>query len=294
MEENVILSVKNLKQYFEFKSAYVKAVNGVSFDVKKGEILALAGESGCGKSTTAKCIMGLNRITSGEIYFKGNKISDRNVYRAHSKDIHKNLQIVFQDSASALNPKMRIKDIIAEPLRANNICTSQAALDKRVESLMEQTGLDLIYKDRYPYELSGGQRQRAAIARSISTSPDLIIADEPIASLDVSIQAQIVNLFKRLQREHGFSFIFIAHDLSVVKYISDRTAVMLKGRIVEMAPTTELFKNPLHGYTKALISAVPLPDPIYERNKKILEYDFSEFNENGRLTEVLPEHFVYK
>lgn len=294
MEENIVLSVRNLKQYFKLKESLIKAVDGISFDVKKGEIVALAGESGCGKSTTAKCIMGINKITSGEIYFKGNKISDKRIYAENKNDIHKNLQIVFQDSASSLNPKMKVKDIIAEPLKANNICLSKAELDKKIDALMCQTGLDLIYKERYPYELSGGQRQRTAIARSISTNPDLIIADEPIASLDVSIQAQIVNLFKKLQIEYGFSFIFIAHDLSVIRYISDRTVVMLRGKIVETAPTKELFKNPMHDYTKALISAVPVPDPIYERKKKILEYDISKFNENGSLKEISKGHFVYE
>ncbi|KIR03374.1 Oligopeptide transport ATP-binding protein OppF [Lachnospiraceae bacterium TWA4] len=287
---STILEVKNLKQHFPMgKNRIIKAVDGISFHVKKGEIFGLVGESGCGKSTAARSIMGLYKLTDGEVYFNGIKISDKSEYKKHKKDIQKNLSIVFQDSSTAFNPRKKVKDLVAEPMKACKMYS-----DDRVDELLEMVGLDKFYKNKYPSELSGGQRQRVAIARSISTNPDLIIADEPIASLDISIQAQIVTLFQKLKEEHRFSFIFIAHDLSIVRFISDKVGVMLKGKLVEMAETEELFEHPLHDYTKALLSAIPVPDPIYEKSKTILDYDISTFNIEGQLVEVEKEHFVYQ
>ena len=230
-------------------------------------------------------------MTGGQIFFKGNKISDRKIYNENKKDIQKNMQIIFQDSAAALNPRMTVEEIIAEPLKTHKIIKNKDKLNEKIENLLYQVGLDSSFKSKYPSEISGGQRQRIAIARSIGIEPDFIIADEPIASLDISIQAQIINLFKKLQKDYGFTFLFIAHDLSIVRFISDRVGVMLKGKIVELADTEELFNNPIHDYTKSLLSAVPIPDPIYEKSKNIIEYDSSELKCN-EMVEFSDNHFV--
>lgn len=295
MDDSVILEVKNLKQHFKInKHITVKAVDGISFTVKKGEIFGLVGESGSGKSTVAKSIMGLYNITDGEVYYKGQRISNRSIYEKNKKDIQKNMQIIFQDSSAALNPRMTVEKIIAEPIRVNNIINDKEYLNKKICELLNQVGLDESFKHKYPSEISGGQRQRVAIARSIGVNPDIIIADEPIASLDISIQAQIVTLFQKLQKEYGFTFIFIAHDLSIIRFISDKVGVMIQGKMVELAPTSELFNNPLHPYTKSLLSAVPVPDPFYERNKIILDFDINTLATNGFFEEVMQGHFVYK
>ncbi|RDW19710.1 ATP-binding cassette domain-containing protein [Oceanobacillus chungangensis] len=295
MNSDSILEVRHLKQYFHVnKHLTIKAIDDVSFQIDKGEIFGLVGETGSGKSTTARTIMGIYPPADGEVYFKGQLISDKKIYHKNKKEIQRKMQFIFQDSAAALNPRMTVEKIIAEPLIINHIINEKEELKKKIDSLLVEVGLDTSYKSKYPSELSGGQRQRVAIARSIGMSPDLIIGDEPIASLDISIQAQIVTLFQKLQKKHGFTFLFIAHDLSIIRFISDKVGVMLKGKMMEMAPAKELFENPLHPYTKALLSAVPVPDPIYERNKKILTYDEESIQADGQMVEVTPGHFVYK
>ena len=277
MKNPVLLSVRNYKQHFPInKSLTVHAVNGISFDLRKGEIFGLVGESGCGKSTVARAIMGIYTPTEGEIYFKDFLISEKRSYREHKKDIQRNMQVIFQDSAAALNPRMKVADIIAEPLVINRVYPDKVRLRAEVDKLLTL----------------GGQRQRVAIARSIAVNPELIVADEPVASLDVSIQAQIVSLFQHLQRQHGFTFLFIAHDLSMVRYLCDRVGVMYEGRLVELAPAKELFGNPLHPYTRALLSAIPVPDPVYERSKKIIPYTHETADLSGEWREILPEHFL--
>jgi oligopeptide transport system ATP-binding protein len=293
MTETPVLEVCNLVQNFHIKRNFtVKAVSGITFSVGKGEVFGLVGETGSGKSTVARSVIGINRITSGKILFKGNEISNKTVSHLNKADVQKNIQIIFQDSDAALNPHMTVAQIIGEPLEINHICKNKEELDETINDNLYLVGLSEIYRDKYPGELSGGQRQRVAIARSIAIHPDLIIADEPIGSLDISIQAQIVTLFQELQKKHHFSFLFIAHDLSIIRFISDRIAVMLKGKIVEMADTEELFADPLHPYTKSLISSVPTPDPRYERTKKIVEYDTSTFTGEGEFKEVSKGHYL--
>lgn len=293
MKEGAILELKQLKQYFKIhKQLTIKAVDGVSLALQEGEIFALVGESGSGKSTVAKTVMGLHKPTGGEIYFRNYLISDRAVYKKHHKEIQKNMQIIFQDSASALNHRRTVQQIIEEPLKIHRVYSNAAERLKKVEELLYMVGLEESYKTKYPYELSGGQRQRVSIARCLSLEPSLIVADEPIASLDVSIQAQIINLFQTLQRENRFTFLLIAHDLSMVRYISNRIGVMYRGKLVELAETEELFSNPLHPYTKSLLSAIPIPDPYYERQKEIQYFHEAQMKWDGIVQEVLPGHMV--
>jgi len=295
LNSDTILDVRNLKQDFLVnKNLTIKAVDDVSFTISKGKIFGLVGETGSGKSTIARTIMNIYSPSDGEVYFKGNRISDKKVFHENKKDIQMNIQFIFQDSASALNPRMTVEEIIAEPLKIHRIIKKKTELVARIDSLLSQVGLDSSFKSKYPDEISGGQRQRVAIARCIGMKPDLIIADEPIASLDISIQAQIITLFQELQNKYGFTFLFIAHDLSIIRFISDKVGVMLRGKLVEMAPTKELFESPLHQYTKALLSSIPIPDPLYERNKKVLTYDSSDLPTDGKMIEVSPKHFVYQ
>ncbi|MCA0113521.1 ATP-binding cassette domain-containing protein [Staphylococcus aureus] len=292
--DEVLLSIKNLKQYFNAgKKNEVRAIENISFDIYKGETLGLVGESGCGKSTTGKSIIILNDITSGEILYEGidiQKIRKR-------KDLlkfNKKIQMIFQDPYASLNPRLKVMDIVAEGIDIHHLATDKRDRKKRVYDLLETVGLSKEHANRYPHEFSGGQRQRIGIARALAVEPEFIIADEPISALDVSIQAQVVNLLLKLQRERGITFLFIAHDLSMVKYISDRIAVMHFGKIVEIGPAEEIYQNPLHDYTKSLLSAIPQPDPESERSRKRFSYIHDEANNHLRqLHEIRPQHFVF-
>lgn len=292
--DEVLLSIKNLKQYFNAgKENEVRAIENISFDIYKGETLGLVGESGCGKSTTGKSIIKLNDITSGEILYEGidiQKIRKR-------KDLlkfNKKIQMIFQDPYASLNPRLKVMDIVAEGIDIHHLATDKRDRKKRVYDLLETVGLSKEHANRYPHEFSGGQRQRIGIARALAVEPEFIIADEPISALDVSIQAQVVNLLLKLQRERGITFLFIAHDLSMVKYISDRIAVMHFGKIVEIGPAEEIYQNPLHDYTKSLLSAIPQPDPESERSRKRFSYIHDEANNHLRqLHEIRPQHFVF-
>lgn len=292
--DEVLLSIKNLKQYFNAgKKNEVRAIENISFDIYKGETLGLVGESGCGKSTTGKSIIKLNDITSGDILYEGidiQKIRKR-------KDLlkfNKKIQMIFQDPYASLNPRLKVMDIVAEGIDIHHLATDKRDRKKRVYDLLETVGLSKEHANRYPHEFSGGQRQRIGIARALAVEPEFIIADEPISALDVSIQAQVVNLLLKLQRERGITFLFIAHDLSMVKYISDRIAVMHFGKIVEIGPAEEIYQNPLHDYTKSLLSAIPQPDPESERSRKRFSYIHDEANNHLRqLHEIRPQHFVF-
>ncbi|EOD8537347.1 ATP-binding cassette domain-containing protein [Staphylococcus aureus] len=292
--DEVLLSIKNLKQYFNAgKKNEVRAIENISFDIYKGETLGLVGESGCGKSTTGKSIIKLNDITSGEILYEGidiQKIRKR-------KDLlkfNKKIQMIFQDPYASLNPRLKVMDIVAEGIDIHHLATDKRDRKKRVYDLLETVGLSKEHANRYPHEFSGGQRQCIGIARALAVEPEFIIADEPISALDVSIQAQVVNLLLKLQRERGITFLFIAHDLSMVKYISDRIAVMHFGKIVEIGPAEEIYQNPLHDYTKSLLSAIPQPDPESERSRKRFSYIDDEANNHLRqLHEIRPNHFVF-
>lgn len=290
---NPVLDVRNLKQHFVInRNLIIPAVDDVTFTVEKGEILGIVGETGSGKSTLARSILGIYPITGGEVYFKGNKISGKNVPCNIRNDAARNMQIIFQDSVSALNPSMRVEKIIAEPMKIQKIYQNKEDMEARISEVLKQVGLSELHRRKYPSELSGGMRQRVSIARSIAINPDLIIADEPIASLDVSIQAQIVTLFQHLQREYHFAFIFITHDLSMVKFLSNRILVMLKGKAVELGKTEELFANPIHPYTRALLSSAPIPNSDYEKMRPREEYDTAKFIGRGIFSEVSPCHYV--
>lgn len=292
-----LLEIKNLKQYFNVgKPNQVKAIDGVSFDIYKGETLGLVGESGCGKSTTGRTIIRLYDATDGEVIFKG-----ENVHGKKSKKelmgFNRSMQMIFQDPYASLNPRMKVADVIAEGIDIHGLAKSKSERMQRVHELLETVGLTKEHANRYPHEFSGGQRQRIGIARALAVQPEFIIADEPISALDVSIQAQVVNLMKKLQREKGLTYLFIAHDLSMVKYISDRIGVMYFGKLVELAPADELYNNPLHPYTQSLLSAIPLPDPEFERTRRRKTYDPTIHNyadnEEVKMREVKPGHFVY-
>ena len=273
---NNLLEVRNLKQYFDIpvgllKSKPLKAVDDVSFSIRKGETLGLVGESGCGKTTVGRSILQLYKPTGGEIIFKGKKIESKESI----KQLRQNAQMVFQDPYSSLNPRMTVGDIVGEPLDVMNMYKSRKERDKRVNELMEIVGLSSEHATRYAHEFSGGQRQRIGIARALAVEPEFIVCDEPVSALDVSIQAQIINKFEDLQEQLGLTYLFIAHDLLVVKHISNRIAVMYLGRMMELAPSEELYNHPLHPYTISLMSAVPIPDPNYARNHQriLLEGD---------------------
>lgn len=291
-----ILEVKNLKQYFNFgKKNEVRAVDGISFDIFKGETFGLVGESGCGKSTTGRTIIRLYDATDGEIIFNGQNVHGKKS-RVELKEFNRKMQMIFQDPQASLNPRMKVSDIIAEGIDIHGLAATKEDRMNRVHELLETVGLNKEHASRYPHEFSGGQRQRIGIARALAVKPEFIIADEPISALDVSIQAQVVNLLKKLQREKGLTYLFIAHDLSMVKYISDRIGVMYYGKMVELAPADDLYKNPMHPYTQSLLSAIPLPDPNYERTRvrKIYEPEKHHYGseEQVELREIGPNHFV--
>src|SRR5579884_874134 len=269
----VLLEVRNLRKYYPVTKGFifqrqvgaVRAVDDVSFFIRRGETLGLVGESGCGKTTTGRVILRLQEPTAGEALFEG-----RDIFKLGKEELRRlrrDMQIIFQDPYSSLNPRMTVGDIIGEPLEIHNLARGKEKI-RRVQELLEVVGLSPYHANRYPHEFSGGQRQRIGIARALAVNPKLIIADEPVSALDVSIQAQVLNLLEELQKEFGLTYLFIAHDLSVVKHISDRIAVMYLGKIVEMADADELFSNPQHPYTEALLSAVPIPDPVQERKKQ--------------------------
>lgn len=292
MSEN-ILEVEHLTHAFTLdKKTKIKAVDDVSFEIKQGEILGIVGESGSGKSTLARCIMNIYEPNAGVVRFHGINVLDRAVFRANKKLLQTQRQMIFQDSASSLNQRMKAVDIISEPLKINHIKTARKTAKAEAAFQLQTVGLDESFLERYPSQMSGGQRQRVAIARALTTEPDLLIADEPVASLDVSIQAQIINLFRHLQQEHGFSILFIAHDLAMVEFLCDRVGVMYHGKLVELADTTELYEHPLHPYTKILLSAIPIPDPIAERKKVRPDYSAMKFDTEGQLVEVASGHFV--
>jgi oligopeptide transport system ATP-binding protein len=319
MQDNDLLIVRNLKKYFPIRRGVfqrkvgdVKAVDGISFTIKKGETLGLVGESGCGKSTTGKTILQLDRPTSGEVIF-----GDRDLVKLKGEDLRRfrrEMQIIFQDPYASLNPRMTVGEIIGEPLEVHGTAKGKDKED-RVKALLKEVGLNPSFTTRFPHEFSGGQRQRIGIARALALNPSFIVCDEPIAALDVSIQAQVVNLLEELQAKYGLTYLFIAHDLSMVRHISDRVAVMYLGRIVEIADWRMIYDDPKHPYTQALLSAIPIPDPVLEakRQRTVLEGDVPSaanppvgcnfntrcpvrqercFHDDPELRELAPGHWV--
>lgn len=272
---DTLLRVEDLKIYYPVagsgfgKKEFVKAVDGVTFEVKKGEVFGIVGESGCGKSTLGRGVCKLENLTSGHVYLDGEDITEYNDLRMRS--VRKKVQMVFQDPYASLNPRMSVFDIIAEPLLVHHLYRDKADLEKKVLDLLHRVGLDDYHANRYPHEFSGGQRQRIGIARALAVEPSLIIADEPVSALDVSIQAQVLNLLNELKHDLDLTYIFVAHDLSVVEYISDRVGVMYLGNFVEVGEKEKIYSNPMHPYTQALLSAVPVPDPTAKRERILLE-----------------------
>ena len=272
--DDVLLEVRNLKMYFPVTkgiifqrvAGLIKAVDDVSFFIRRGETLGLVGESGCGKTTTGRCILQLYKATSGSVYFEGRDVCQ--LKPRQMRTMRRKMQVIFQDPYSSLNPRMSARNIIGEPIVVHRLASSRAEYTERVAELLNMVGLNPYMADRFPHEFSGGQRQRIGIARALAVQPSFIVCDEPVSALDVSIQAQIINLLEDLQTQLDLTYLFIAHDLSVVRHISDRVAVMYLGHIVEIAPRGDLYSNPLHPYTRALLSAVPIPDPVVEAQRE--------------------------
>lgn len=288
-----LVKVENLVH--EFRPAgkiRIRAVDHISFQIEEGEVFGLVGESGSGKSTVARCVMNVYRPWGGTVWYKNICTTEPKSYRQNKKMLQTRRQMIFQDSTSSLNQRMKVKDIIAEPMVISRRKPPRGSCRAEAEFQLSYVGMEASYLEKYPWELSGGMRQRVAIARALAMEPEFLVADEPVASLDVSIQAQILNLFKHLQKEHGFTFLFIAHDLSVVRFLCDRVGVMYRGKIVETAPVKELFNNPMHPYTKALLSAIPIPDPVLERKRKFQVFDEDDFCPGERMEMVSPGHFV--
>ena len=292
-ERKKLVEVKHLKQYFGSKKNVVKAIDDISFEIFEGETFGLVGESGSGKSTTGRALLRLYKPTDGEILFEGKDIANLKKGK-ELLEFRKEAQMIFQDPYASLDGRMKVRDIIAEGIDIHGLAKTAEERDAMVDELLETVGLNKEHANRYPHEFSGGQRQRIGIARALAVNPKFIVCDEAISALDVSIQAQIVNLLKRLQKEIGLTYLFIAHDLSMVKYISDRIAVMYRGRIVEIGSAECVYNNPQHPYTKSLLSAIPLPDPREEKNRKRLVYKGEEFSEKASLQEVEPGHFVLR
>ncbi|MBC8589014.1 ABC transporter ATP-binding protein [Paratissierella segnis] len=261
-----LISARNIKKYFDVGEGVLKAVDGISFDIYEGETFGLVGESGCGKSTAGRTIIRLYDPTDGELYFNGKNIYE--LSRHEMQEARRNFQMIFQDPYASLNPRMTVEEIVAEPLDIHGIYKNHKERYERVIELLELVGLNDEHAMRFPHEFSGGQRQRIGIARALALNPKFIVCDEPISALDVSIQAQVVNLLKELQKELGLTYMFIAHDLSMVRYISDRVGVMYLGHMMELAQSEELYINPIHPYTRALLSAIPIPDPEIQRNRQ--------------------------
>ena len=275
MSSEYLVEVKDLKQYFPIRTGFMKttllkAVDGVNFSIKPGETLGLVGESGCGKTTVGRTLLRLYKPTGGEIYYDGNLITDQNMIQYRPK-----MQMVFQDPYSSLDPRMTVEEIIGEPLDVHKLYSNKAERREKILGLMELVGLNAEHATRYVHEFSGGQRQRIGIARALSVEPKFIVCDEAVSALDVSIQAQVINMFEELQEKLGVAYLFIAHDLLVVRHISDRVAVMYLGRVVETADSDELYESPIHPYTRSLLSAVPIPDPTIAKSSQriILEGD---------------------
>ena len=301
MSENLV-EVKHLQQYFPAggmgkNKQYVQAVDDVSFAIRKGETLGLVGESGCGKTTTGRTLLRLYEPTDGTIIYDGKVLFDKKEKIAVDMlPYRRRMQIVFQDPYASLDPRMTIGDIVGEGIDIHHLCANAKERHDKIISLLERVGLNSEHANRYPHEFSGGQRQRIGIARALVMEPEFIVADEPISALDVSIRAQVLNLLNSMKKSRGLTYLFIAHDLSVVRFISDRIAVISKGRIVELAEAEELFLHPLHPYTKALLSAVPIPDPGLEKKKKLLVYDPSIHDysvDKPVWEEIANGHFVY-
>ncbi len=293
-EKKKILEVKHLKQYFKNGRNVTKAVDDVSFNIYEGETFGLVGESGSGKTTTGRSILQLYKPTSGEVIFEGKNVADLKS-RADKLAFTRDAQMIFQDPYASLNPRMTVEDIIAEGLDIHHLVKNKDERPERLEELFETVGLKASHASRNPHEFSGGQRQRIGIARALAVEPKFIVADEPISALDVSIQAQVVNLMIELQKKRGLTYLFIAHDLSMVKFISDRIGVMHYGKLLEVGPADDVYDRPLHDYTKSLISAVPIPDPEVERSRTRIPYDAQKEEMDGKqrsMHEIRPGHFV--